>query len=108
MIINKFLSIEEIEMIENYYGENVNELSNAFNNRKLQIFESKEHLVTWLATSSESNASNLLNSLLDLKIKKIREPYIENSRDAYIHLDPNICVVSNNRYIHYKNKEDWF
>lgn len=102
MIINKFLSIEEIKMIENYYGKNVNELSDAFNNRKLQIFESKDHLITWLAMSSEYNASNLLNSLLDLKIKKLRKPDIENSRDAYLYLDPNIYIVSNNRYIYYK------
>lgn len=107
MIINKFLSIKEIKMVENYYGKDVSQLSNAFNNRKLQIFESKDHLITWLAISSEENISDLLESLLDIKIKELRKPNIKNSQDVYINLNPNIFIVSNNRYIYYKNQEDW-
>lgn len=100
MIINKFLSPEQIKKVGEFYNMDINELSKSFNDRELQIFESKQHLITWLAVSDEDRANRLLNLLLDMKIGELRKEGVNNALDAYFNIEPNICVAGSNRYIY--------
>lgn len=103
MFISKFLSTNEIEMVGNYYNLNTEEISDKFNNRKLHLFESVEHLLQWLIISNEKNASELLDFILDMKIGELRKEGIENVKDAFLNTHPNVYEVNKNRYIYLEN-----